>query len=293
VESDGTVHGAAVLAAVCLDIGGKRILHDITWSVAKGEKWVVLGLNGSGKTSLLRLLSGFGYPSRGSIQVLGESFGKADLRHLRKRIGWVHGDLAKEFPGFMTCREVVESGGEGSIALYEEIRGKVARRAEEALDAMGARHLSRRLFATLSTGERQRVLIARALAAGPELLLLDEPCIGLDPVAREDFLVSLASLFAARRELTVISVTHHVEEIFEGYGRVLLVAGGRVVARGDRREVLEGEAMARVYGDACRIARRDGTYTMHFVRTGARGTGVPLRRARRTAQTNTRSTAQG
>ncbi len=263
---DGSRQAAAVLESVCLDIRGKRILHDVTWSVAPGEKWVVLGRNGSGKTSLLRLLSGFGYPSRGEIRVLGASFGHADLRQLRKRVGWVNGDLAMDFPGFMTCREVVESGGEGSIALYEEIRGKAARRADEALEAIGARPLSPRQFSTLSTGERQRVLIARALAAGPDLLLLDEACLGLDPLAREEFLSSLASLFAARKELTVISVTHHVEEIFEGYGSVLLMAGGRVVARGGRREVLEGSAIAEVYGPRCRLEHRDGRYTMHFIR---------------------------
>ena len=114
-----TNHLAVSLSSVCLDIRGTRILSDISWDVGRGEKWVVLGLNGSGKTSLLRLLSGFGYPSRGDMQVLGEHFGRADLHQMRKRIGWVHGDLAADFPGFMNCREVVMSGAEGSIALYE------------------------------------------------------------------------------------------------------------------------------------------------------------------------------
>jgi len=134
--------------------------------VRRGEKWVVLGLNGSGKTSLLRLLSGFGYPSRGDMHVLGEHFGKADLRVMRKRVGWVHGDLAADFPGFMSCREVVMSGAEGSIALYETMPEKTIEHADEGLTAIGAGRLAERMFNTLSTGERQRVLIARALAAG-------------------------------------------------------------------------------------------------------------------------------
>jgi iron complex transport system ATP-binding protein len=264
--NNGTARDTASLRAVCLDIKGKRILHGVTWVITRGEKWVVLGRNGSGKTSLLRLLSGFGYPSRGSVEVFGERFGKADLRLLRRRIGWVNGDMAGDFPRFMTCREVVESGGEGSIALYEDLGRKAARVADEALEAIGARHLSTREFATLSTGERQRVLIARALAAGPDLLLLDEPCLGLDPLAREDFLASLAGLFASRPDLTVISVTHHVEEIIEGFGNVLLMAGGRVVSMGARHEVLEGAGIKGVYGPRCRVELRDGRYAMHFAR---------------------------
>jgi iron complex transport system ATP-binding protein len=264
--NNGSSRDTASLRSVCLDIRGKRILHDVTWDITRGEKWVVLGRNGSGKTSLLRLLSGFGYPSRGSVEVFGERFGKADLRLLRRRIGWVNGDMAGDFPRFMSCREVVESGGEGSIALYEDLGRKAARAADEALESIGARHLSSREFATLSTGERQRVLIARALAAGPDLLLLDEPCLGLDPLAREDFLESLAVLFASRPDLTVISVTHHVEEIIEGFGNVLLMAGGRVVSMGARHEVLEGDGINGAYGPRCRVELRDGRYAMHFAR---------------------------
>ncbi len=249
---------------MCLDIRGARILSDISWELRRGEKWVVLGLNGSGKTSLLRLLSGFGYPSRGRMEVLGAPFGRADLRALRKRVGWVHGDLASDFPGFMSVREVVMSGSEGSLALYEEMPPEAVLHAEEALAAIGAAALGPRRFHTLSTGERQRVIIARALAAGPELLILDEPCLGLDPVAREGFLESLGTLFRRRADLTVIGVTHHVEEIIEGYDRILMLAGGRVVDQGTIREVLEGPGITRVYGERCRVERTGSRYRMQF-----------------------------
>lgn len=255
---------AVSLHGVSLDIRGTRILDTISWEVAKGEKWVVLGLNGSGKTSLLRLLSGFGYPSRGAMSVLGEPFGRTDLRMLRKHVGWVHGDLAVDFPGFMSGIEVVMSGAEGSLALYETRNGREAETAAAALESIGAGHLAERLFHTLSTGERQRVLIARALAAGPQLLLLDEPCLGLDPLAREDFLQSLSRLFALRSDLTVIGVTHHVEEIIEGFTRILLLAGGKAVAQGMRDEMMSGPEMARVYGRRCRIEHHDGRYAMRF-----------------------------
>jgi iron complex transport system ATP-binding protein len=266
VSTTGTNHLAASLSSVCLDIRGTRILSEISWDVRRGEKWVVLGLNGSGKTSLLRLLSGFGYPSRGEMQVLGEHFGRADLRLMRKRVGWVHGDLAADFPGFMDCREVVMSGAEGSIALYETMPEKTVGHADEALAAIGAGRLGGRMFHTLSTGERQRVLIARALTAGPELLILDEPCLGLDPLAREEFLHSLGLLFRHRPDLTVIGVTHHVEEIIDGYDRVLLLAGGRVVDQGTIQSVMAGPGVARLYGEGCRIEADAGRYRMHFTR---------------------------
>ena len=255
---------AVSLVSVGLSIRGAPILRDITWDVGWGEKWVVLGLNGSGKTSLLRLLSGYGYPSCGTMQVLGGVFGRSDLHEMRRSVGWIHGDLAVDFPGFMNCREVVLSGKRGSIAVYEPMSGREERHVDESLAAIGAGHLAGRLFPSLSTGERQRVLIARALAAEPRLLLLDEPCIGLDPLAREDFLESLAMLFQRRPELTVVAVTHHVEEIVEGYGKMLLLAGGAVVDRGARESVLAGPGIRRVYGERCRIERRNGRYAMHF-----------------------------
>lgn len=252
---------------MCLDIRGTPILSEISWKIGRGEKWIVLGLNGSGKTSLLRLLAGFGYPSRGDMHVLGEHFGRADLHEMRKRIGWVHGDLAADFPRFMDCREVVMSGAEGSIALYETMPTDTIAHADEALAAIGAGKLGERMFHTLSTGERQRVLIARALAAAPELLILDEPCLGLDPLAREEFLHSLGPLFRRRRDLTVIGVTHHVEEIIDGYDRMMLMAGGRVVDQGSIQSVMAGAGVNRLYGDGCRIEADAGRYRMHFVRS--------------------------
>jgi len=263
----GTNHMAASLSSVRLDIRGTPILLEISWEVRRAEKWIVLGLNGSGKTSLLRLLSGFGYPSRGDMHVLGEHFGRADLHEMRKRVGWVHGDLAADFPRFMDCREVVMSGAEGSIALYETMTDAAVAHADEALAAIGAGKLGERTFHTLSTGERQRVLIARALAAGPELLIPDEPCLGLDPLAREEFLHSLGLLFRRRHELTVIGVTHHVEEIIDGYDCMMLMAGGRVVDQGSIQSVMAGPGVNRLYGPGCRIEADAGRYRMHFVRS--------------------------
>ncbi len=277
VSRDGAC--AAALDGVSLSIGGRWILRRITWEVLRGEKWAVLGLNGSGKTTLLKLLSGYRFPSRGTIRILGETLGLTDVRALRKRVGWVHGDLAPDFPLFMSASEVVASGTRGVIALYED--GPEARSAavREALRSVAALQLASRPFHELSTGERQRVLIARALAARPEMLLLDEPCAGLDPVARESLLRSLEHLFQEQPSLTVVSVTHHVEEIIRGYHQVLLLGQGRVASLGPREQIMRDDTLAAVYGPECRIARHDGRYSLRFRRNGSGNgpTGVVAR----------------
>ncbi len=256
--------GVLDLEGVCLDIDGRPILKDITWRAERGEKWIVLGRNGSGKTSLMRLLSGFGFPSRGRMEVLGERLGYTDLHVLRRRVGWIHGDLAADIPSFMTALEVVLSGAEGSLVVYEEVPGAEEEMALRMLETLGMREFHDRRFSRLSTGERQRVLIARALASGPELLLLDEPCQGLDPRAREEFLESLDGLLAARPDLTVLFVTHHVDEIIGGFSRVLVLEEGSVLARGGRREVLTPVMVKRLFGESCRLHTRGGRYFLSF-----------------------------
>jgi iron complex transport system ATP-binding protein len=263
VESrNGT--GALELEGVCLDIDGRPILREVTWKAAKGEKWIVLGRNGSGKTSLMRLLSGFGFPSRGRMLVLGELLGRTDLHLLRRRVGWIHGDLAAEIPSFMTGLEVVLSGTEGSLVVYEQAPGSEEAMALGMLEKLGMKEFADRSFSRLSTGERQRVLIARALAAGPELLLLDEPCQGLDPRAREEFLGSLSGLLASHPELSVVFVTHHVDEIIPGFSRVLVLEEGRVAGQGPRESVLTPLMIKRLFGDDCRLHSRGGRYFLSF-----------------------------
>ncbi len=258
--------GVLELDGVSLDIEGRPILRDITWRAERGEKWIILGRNGSGKTSLMRLLSGFGFPSRGRVEVLGELLGRTDLHVLRRRVGWIHGDLAADIPSFMTALEVVLSGAEGSLVVYEQAPGAEEAMALRMLESLGMKDFADRRFFRLSTGERQRVLIARALASGPELLLLDEPCLGLDPGAREEFLESLAGLLAARPDLSVVFVTHHVDEIIDGFSRVLILEEGSVLASGQTEEVLTPVMVKRLFGERCRLHSRGGRYFLSFGR---------------------------
>jgi iron complex transport system ATP-binding protein len=255
---------SVLLQDVWFELRGIPILKGIDWEVAAGSRWVLLGPNGSGKTTLLKLITGYAYPSRGRAAVLGQEFGHTDLRDLRTRIGWVHYDLRNMIPQFMDVADVVLAGEKGTLSFYEECTPAEQLKALHNLEALRADHLIDRRFATLSTGERQRVLIARALMAEPEILLLDEPCMGLDPLSREEFLDSLNTLFVEKPDMTVITVTHHVEEITAAYEGVLILERGRVLACGGRQQTLEEDMISRLFGHRCRLTFRGGRYSLHF-----------------------------
>ena len=245
-------------------VDGARILDDVSLVLRRGERWAVLGPNGSGKTSLVRLFAAYAYPSEGTLQVLGERFGRTDLRRLRARIGWVHSDVRYQIPPFMSAAEVVMSRARGGLVLYGEVPAAALAQARRQLALLAAAHLAERRFATLSTGERQRVLIARALAPEVELLLLDEPAIGLDPAARERFLEDLAALFRQRRELTVVYVTHDIAEITARYDGVLVLDRGRTAACGAPPEALTEVTLQAVFGARCRLDRCADRYAIRF-----------------------------
>ncbi|NOY09127.1 MAG: ATP-binding cassette domain-containing protein [Spirochaetes bacterium] len=249
---------------ISLIINGTSILKGINFKLTKGEHCVLLGLNGSGKTSLLKLMSGYGYPSEGKLKVLGKYFGEIDLRILRKRIGWVHMDLKYDIPPFMNSIEVVISGNRGSLVIYEDAEKSELDRAMHFLELMNAGKIINRRFGSLSTGERQKVLIARALSMDPEILLLDEPCLGLDPVSREEFLASVSGMLIKRRDLTVLYVTHHIEEIPEIFERMMIMDRGNILVQGTRDAVLKKEILSHIYGDEFTIKRSGKRYYLQF-----------------------------
>jgi iron complex transport system ATP-binding protein len=265
-----------------LDLRGVRVtappdrvlLEGIDWRVRSSEHWVVLGPNGAGKTTLLGLCGARRHPSAGSCSVLGRRLGRTDVRHLWTVVGAVDASLAGRFSERLSVADVVLTGAGGTPRLLRGRCGAPERaRAQELIALLGCEALSQRAFATCSAGERQRVLIARALMAEPALLLLDEPSTGLDLPAREALLAGLDGLTAAHPALATVTVTHHVEEIPASATHALLLAGGRTVACGPLEEALTALELSRCLEMPIELSRHDGRYAARArrrVRTGDR-----------------------
>lgn len=236
---------------------GVQVLHDLAWTVRRGEHWAMVGPNGSGKTTLLRVLAGYLWPTRGSVEVLGKRFGQTDVRDLRKQIGVVSSALVGWLPADLTARTMVATGFEGSIGLpWVSISATQRAAAEAALVAMGAAGIADRVYGVLSQGEQQRVMIARSIVHRPALLVLDEPCGGLDPVARERFLRDLANLATAQGAPAVVFVTQHLDEIPPFVTHALALRAGAREAAGPVGEVFVAPVMSRVFGVPCTVERR-------------------------------------
>lgn len=228
--------------------GNNHLLADLTWSVELDERWVVLGSNGAGKTTMLRLAAAELHPTTGSVHVLGERLGRTDVFELRPRIGFSSAALATRVPPDEIVRDVVVSAGYAVMGRWREQYDSLdTARADELLAALGMRPLAERRYGTLSEGERKRTLIARALMTDPEMLLLDEPAAGLDLGAREDLVARLSALAMDPDAPATVLVTHHVEEIPPGFTHVLLLREGRAVVSGLIDDVLTSESLSATF----------------------------------------------
>ncbi len=248
--------------------GKARILDRLSWRVAKGEHWVILGANGSGKTSMLSALTGYLTPSDGTLRLLGEEYGESDWRELRRRVGIVSSAIRQKVPDWDTADLVVVGGKYAMLDYWGRVTKADRAAAMTELRRVGCAHLAGREWGVLSQGERQRVLIARALMASPAVLILDEPCAGLDPVARERFLGFIEKLAARKNSPALIFVTHHVEEITPAFTHGLLLRSGRVDACGEISSVLTSASLSRAFGAKLRLHRRDGRYALSPVKSG-------------------------
>lgn len=251
-----------------IEISGLRverenvILERIDWRVEPGQHWVILGANGSGKTSLLSVLTGYLALTAGAISVLGETYGKTDWRDLRTRIGMVSSAIQQMMPGHEAALDTIISGKRAMIGLWGDTESADRARAMEILRQVEAGALHDRPWRYLSQGERQRVLIGRALMARPELLILDEPCAGLDPVAREQFLQFLERLSHDAKAPALVLVTHHVEEIVPGFSHVLILKAGRVLASGPKDRVMNAKNLSEAFGAPIRLVHNDKRYSL-------------------------------
>ncbi len=252
------------VAHLRVERGPSVILHDVSWRVDRGQHWAILGPNGSGKTSLLRALTAYLTPSRDTIDLLGRRFGRADWRELRTHVGLVTAAVHSLIPPGEPALETVVSGKTAQLDFWGPLHRGDRRRAQAILRLVGAGGLAGRAWDLLSQGERQRILVGRALMARPRLLILDEPCAGLDPVAREHFLQFLDGLARRPGAPTLVIVTHHLEEVVPACSHVLVLRAGRVVAAGPKRSVLTAAVLGAAFGTRVRLTARGGRWQARF-----------------------------
>lgn len=245
--------------------GGRRILDGLSWEVRRGEHWCLLGPNGCGKTSLVQVISGYEPPSDGEVTLGRKRFGHCDWREVRKKVGLVTAALIAYIEPGEPVIDVVASGREAMMNLWQPPSAVLQREARALLKKMGCAHLLESLWGTLSQGERQKVLVCRAMMARFSLLILDEPCAGLDPVAREQFLNWMAELAAKPSAPSLVMVTHHVEEILPCMTHVGLLKDGRMLRQGLRAKVLCSAALSQLYGVTVRLSTHQGRHALRLV----------------------------
>lgn len=240
---------------------GKTLLHGINWSVRRGEHWAVLGPNGAGKTTLLNIACGYLWPNAGG-EVLRQGRRLSNLAELRKSIGWVTSSLVPKIPPREHVIRTVVSGRFAQIGLLEAFGGNAGKKdyaaARRYLSEIGCDDLRELEFGVLSQGEQQKVLIARARMTKPYLIILDEPCAGIDPGARENFLASLGRLARQARIPALVYVTHHIEEILPLFEKTLVLKDGRAVHAGATRHILKPAVLQELYGVSFDIVRKKG-----------------------------------
>ena len=246
--------------------GGSMLIRDVTWTVRADERWVIIGPNGAGKTTLLQIAAAQLYPTEGTARILGERLGTTDVFELRPRIGLASAALADRVPPHEKVIDLVLTAAYAIVGRWKEDYDSTdVTRAVELLDALGCAHLIRRRFATLSEGERKRVQIARALMPDPELLLLDEPAAGLDLGGREDLVRRIAYLASDRRAPTLVMVTHHVEEVPEGFTHAMLLRRGQVLAAGPLPDVFTERNLSKCFGVPLIIEYRQSRWAARSV----------------------------
>ncbi|MDR1567867.1 MAG: ABC transporter ATP-binding protein [Streptococcaceae bacterium] len=231
----------------------KRLLNQINWQVAPQENWAILGLNGAGKSLLLKLITADIWPTCGKITILGEQFGKTDIPSLKKKIGVVSSYLTDRLYHSETSEVIVLSGKFASIGIYQQTNKVDLDEAKALLQFLNAEHLIGKAFKTLSQGERQIILIARALMAKPKILILDEPANALDLFARERLLAQISRISKLDNAPTLLYVTHHTEEITKIFQRILLIRDGEIFAQGNRFDIINAQTLSAFYQNPVQI----------------------------------------
>ncbi len=238
---------------------GKMILDGVNWQVEDGEHWIILGLNGSGKTTLLNLINGYIFPVYGgSANVLGYQFGNCPIADLRKHIGWISNSLAQNIPVNDTPLEIILSGKFASIGLWDKVSDEDVSKAEGIMEKLGIMKLRDRTYGSLSQGEKQKVIIGRALISDPDIIIFDEACNGLDIFAKKDLYNLIEKL--AQDKKSIFFVTHNTDEILPIFNKALLLKNGQVHSKGDLKTVIQQENLQDFYGSDVDVFERNNRF---------------------------------
>ncbi len=272
-SEEGPPPPAASVRNLHVTRGQTHILRGVSCDIPAGRCTAILGPNGCGKTTFTRCLTGQMYITSGAVHVLGETFGRTDVRALRRRIGVVNPttDVAGAHlsgavvDGDLSAHDAVCTGFFGTIGLYDTVDAAQHGLADHLLRQVGLEHRRDLRFSLLSTGEQRRALIARALVNRPELLILDEPTAGLDIAGRERVLATIEMIMAAPHPPTVLMITHHVEELSPRTVQVLLMREGRFIASGTPEETITPESLSETFGCKVFVKRLHSRYWLEVL----------------------------
>jgi iron complex transport system ATP-binding protein len=240
----------------------RTILDGLSWTVESGQHWAILGPNGSGKTSVLRALFGYLPATAGEIEVLGRVYGRSEWAKVRESVGLVSQSLLPRIPPEQPLAEVILSGRDAQLEYWGDEIAEELGPVKRLLKEMALARRGDEPWGILSQGERQRALLGRALCGRKQLLFLDEPCAGLDPVAREHFLGHLNWFAGTPRAPGMMLITHHIEEVIPAITHVLLLAEGQVVAAGPKAEILTTALLSKTFGEAVKVRRSGDRYRL-------------------------------
>lgn len=239
---------------LCCRSGNRYLINHLNWEVEKGEHWLIFGLNGSGKTTLLSTIAGFKPLSSGELTILGKKYTKETIFELRKKVGMVSNSLFDRIYFSESALQIVLSGLFGTFNVEFDVKDEEVRFAKLLLRELRMEDKIYQAFGTMSKGERQNVLIARALITRPEILLLDEPTSGLDIYARDHLYRTMTAL-ASSGKVTILYVTHYAEEIPAFIKKAILLRDGFVFAQGSIDEMMQSSKISELLHEDVRVSR--------------------------------------
>ncbi len=246
-------------------IADKEILSGVNWDFYAGERWIILGANGAGKTSLLSTICAYNTPSSGELTVNGKMYSTYDWQKVREKIALISTHLSRQIERSETVLDTVISGKFAMINYWGKITPSLKKSAMSKLRQLGIEYLVNSTWGKISQGERKKVLIARALMINPKVLFLDEPCSGLDPLARKNFLNFIDNLAKSSKIPAIAMATHYVEEIPQSFTHAIILKEGKVLASGKISEVMSSKNLALAYGAKCKLSKNSGKYSLKIL----------------------------